>query len=190
VPTRFDAERALESSGLPQTSRDIAFALCRRMDAGTTTIQPRHSPSLTELARVVGVCRRTIMRHLHTLEAAGWITRTRPPRDKADQHPTTSYTVTIPGTAPAAATEPPAAEVAQIMALIEKRTGKSITPEWAARIHRELLDRPGIRKPGAWIRTVIEKEPDPGRWLPASGPPSFKEIQLREQLATAGKDMP
>jgi DNA-binding transcriptional ArsR family regulator len=183
VPTRFDAERALEASGLPQTSRDIGFALCRRMDAGTTTIPARHSPSLTELARVVGVSRRTIMRHLNLLAAAGWITRTRPPRGQAAAHATTSYTVTVPAATtssisdqPARESGPPPAELDQIVNLIRKRTGRTITTEWAARIHRELLDRPGIRRPGAWIRTVIENEPDPSRWLPTNQPPPFKQL--------------
>jgi DNA-binding transcriptional ArsR family regulator len=179
VPTRFDAERALEASGLPQTSRDIGFALCRRMDAGTTTIPARHSPSLTELARVIGVSRRTIMRHMTTLEAAGWITRARPQRGQAAAHVTTAYTVTIPGAAPgapAAPAGPPEAELDQIATLIHKRTGRTISRDWAARVHRELLARPGIRRPGAWIRTVIENEPDPSRWLPTNQPPPFKQL--------------
>jgi DNA-binding Lrp family transcriptional regulator len=186
VPNRFDAERELEASGLPQTARDIAFALCRRMDAGTTIIQPRRSPSLNQLARAVGCSRRTIMRHLHTLEAAGWITRTRPPIDRARaDHVTTSYTVTIPG--PAAKPDgPPLNELAVIITELEKRTGKRVTQDWAARIHRELLDRPGIRRPGAWLRRVIQADADPSRWLPTSQPPSITE--LHQQIARLAQE--
>ncbi len=187
VPTRFDAERELETSGLPQTARDIAFALCRRMDAGTTMIQPQHSPSLTQLARAVGVSRRTIMRHMHTLEAAGWIARTRPP---VGTHETTAYTVSLPGDRPADPAGPPLTELAVIITELEKRTGKTITREWAARIHRELLDRPGIRNPGGWLRKVIRAEPDPARWLPRSVPPTLTEINDQIARLAREKDIP
>lgn len=179
MPTRFDVERALENSGLPQTARDIGFALCRRMSAGTDEIPAQHSPSLTRLARVVGVHRRTIMRHLHVLERAGWITRDRPdPHDARTQHRTTCYTVTIPSAGPASGVPSGPAEATEIALVtdeLEKRTGVIIGADWAAKIRAELLGKPGIRDPAAWIRTCIRTETNPQRWLPTSQPPHWPQ---------------
>lgn len=182
MPTRFDVERALENSGLPHSARDIGFALCRRMSQGSTEIPAEFSPSLTTLARVVGVHRRTIMRHLHILETGGWIIRNRPSQHEARTgHKTTHYTVTIPDAPIAAA---PAADDAEEIAVVvdelEKRTKKVVSAEWAAKIRAQILDRPGIRNPAAFLRKVIRSEKEPERWLPTSQPPPIAE--LREQL--------
>lgn len=192
MPTRFEIERALESSALPQTARDIGFALCRRMAAGTDEIPGQHSPSLTMLARVVGVHRRTIMRHLQLLAGAGWIERHRPdPHRARTQHHVTRYTVTIPATTgssqPAAERErsssAPAVdpEVQLVVTELQARTGTAVSAEWAGKIRAELLARPGIRDPAAWIRKCVRAEKNPHRWLPTVQPPPWPE--LREQLA-------
>lgn len=179
MPTRFDIERALEVSGLPQTARDIGFALCRRMTAGSDEIPAQFSPSLTALARAVGVHRRTIMRHLHVLARAGWITRHRPdPHDARARHQVTRYAVTIPGPVSSAAADP---QVALVITELEARTGTVVPADWAAKIRAELLGRPGIRDPAAWIRKCIRDEPHPHRWLPSTQPPPWTE--LREQLS-------
>lgn len=181
MPTRFDVERALENSGLPQTARDIGFALCRRMTAGGTEIPAGFSPSLTTLARVIGVHRRTVMRHLRVLERAGWIIRNRPaPHDARTRHITTSYTVTIPAAPAALDAAADLQEAAIVVDELEKRTGVIVPAEWAAKIRAEILAKPGIRNPGAFIRKVIRTEENPKRWLPTPELPPWRE--LREQL--------
>lgn len=101
MTTRFDVERALESSDLPAVSVSIVMWLCTRMARGGVDIPPGLSPSLTRLAKMTKHHRRTVMRHLIVLEQAGWITRTRPGIQKArSEHRTTHYTVTIPVTNP------------------------------------------------------------------------------------------
>lgn len=98
LPNRFDVERLVETSDLEPISRHIILVLCGRMMQGTTLIPPGVSPSLTRLARGTGWDRRTIMRHLNLLEAAGWLVRQRPDPHKArTEHARTSYTVLMPG---------------------------------------------------------------------------------------------
>ena len=86
-------ELALKDSGLPRTARDIALTLCQMAGSGMP------SPSLSELAGMVGVDRRTVMRKLQVLEAAGWVRRLRADPDRArTEHVTMAYVVTIPAT--------------------------------------------------------------------------------------------
>jgi hypothetical protein len=94
LTTRYDVERAIEQSGLPVAARDIVFALCRRMQVGSTLIQPQHSPSLSQLARATGWSRRTIQRYLRLLEEAEFIDRRRPPPHLArTAYMTTHYVI-------------------------------------------------------------------------------------------------
>lgn len=98
MTTRFDIERALEFAHLPAASVSVLMWLCTRMDSGSTTIPPGHSPSLTRLARMTKLHRRTVMRHLILLESAGWVSRKRPELHLARTlHRTTHYSVMIPG---------------------------------------------------------------------------------------------
>lgn len=97
LATRYDVERAVEDGDLPAISRDIMFALARRMSQGSTVIPPEFSPSLTRLARSTGWHRRTVMRHLRDLEAAGILERRRPPPELARaRYMTTAYVVHYP----------------------------------------------------------------------------------------------
>jgi hypothetical protein len=76
-PDRYAVERMVEASGLPTCSRDILYALARRMDQGSILIPGRYSPSLYRMAEVTGWSKRHIQRHLARLEASGLIVRSR-----------------------------------------------------------------------------------------------------------------
>ena len=97
---------ALRSAGLPGPSIGIMFALSDRANVGTGVVPAIRTPSLVELAAVTGYSEATVKRHLNTLEAAGWVERTRPTaREKAAHLPTT-YKIMIPsGPAPTPAAE-------------------------------------------------------------------------------------
>jgi len=177
VPTRFDVERAAESSGLPHKSRHLLLALCARMSAGTTAIPPEHSPSLQKLHRVTGISLRSVKRHLNRLEREGWLIRDRPTlQAQRAEHAVTRYTVILPAAAvpagPVALADP---LDALVIGELEKRTGTRITPEWASKVRAELLGRPGIRDPHAWIVKIIRDETNPGRWLPGPDLPNWRD---------------
>jgi hypothetical protein len=215
MATRYDVERALESSDLPAVSVSIVLWLCTRMARGGTEIPAGLSPSLSRLAKQTKHHRRTIMRHLIVLESAGWITRSRPGIAKArSQHRTTHYTVIIPDTIPgypqpdelgagnpeARGRKPPdlgagcpkargtvphetdQTDPLQIRAgggpvdvakEIEKRTGKRVTPEWAAKVRDQLAGEPGVRHPARYVVHRIKTDPDPKRFLPTDQPPAM-----------------
>jgi hypothetical protein len=190
LATRYDVERAVESSQLCHVCRHIVLVLCTKMDKGSTHIPPKHSPSLTRLALALGVDRRTIMRHLNHAETTGWIVRRRPPVDVARKHGiTTAYRVCPQVGAMSPDVEAPTpypvgtvsdagrdstphrsdlTDLGQIVSEgLEKRTGIKISPEWGRTVAREILARPGIRSPAAYLKRVITTDPDPARWLPA-----------------------
>ncbi len=206
MTTRYEVERALEDSKLPPVSRHIILVLCTRMKKGSTLIPPEHSPSLTRLARGTGWHRRTIMRHLRELEAAGWVERRRPPPDLARaRYMTTAYVVLYPqvgagepgpgagnpgleaenpglgaGTGAGRGGEPrnqtesdqlsdheSDPEIEMVIAELNKRTGRTISPEWAAKARGLILARPGVRNRAAYLRRVLATDPNPARFLPS-----------------------
>jgi hypothetical protein len=67
-----------------------------------------------------------------------------------------------------------------IIAGIEKRTGRTIGRAWAARVRDELLAKATstVRNTQAYLKSSIEREADPGRWLPNPQPPSSKQVLL------------
>lgn len=203
MPTRYDVEDALETSNLPAVSRHIIRVLCTRMQKGSIFIPPEYSPSLTRLARATGNNRRTIMRHLNALEGTGWLIRRRPPADEARAHYiTTSYAVVYPQVeagGPCLGTASPETvgteddgsrgpvphnqietdlrsdpEIEIVISELEKRTGRTIDPEWAAKTRDFILARPGVRNRKGYLRQVLAADPDPARFLPTSQPPSYK----------------
>jgi DNA-binding transcriptional ArsR family regulator len=107
---RFAIEREIARSDLPAPARAIANSLCRRIDAASGTILPRHSPSIAKLARETGYHPATICRHLTTLETAGWITRHRYPSYSmaAAEQFATHYAIHIPA---ADSDSPPIADI-------------------------------------------------------------------------------
>ena len=227
IPTRYDAERAIEASGLPTCSRDILFALARRMDQGSVYIPDRFSPSLYRLSEVSGWSKRHIQRHLNSLESAQLISRrrrkgrrtayavhfpvlqalvgTRSPRENPEARDTESPPLGTPrpdtwdtaapelGTrgrrtrdteAPSqtSQSEPdqdPDPEITMIRRLVEAKTKKLISAEWAAATRDMILrgaDAPTDPGPprSAYIRKIIVREKNPDRWLPTPTPPPYQ----------------
>jgi hypothetical protein len=68
-----------------------------------------------------------------------------------------------------------------IITEIRNRTGRTIGRLGAARVRTELLDKASstVRDPKAYLRTSIQREPDPSRWLPTPTPPPFRELDPR-----------
>lgn len=97
--TRFEFERAFTSraSGLPSHGRHVLHVLAMRLDRQVFAILPAYQPSLTDLARDMGCDRRTAMRRLNRVEAAGWVVRNRPTvHDARTKHARTQYTLQLP----------------------------------------------------------------------------------------------
>jgi hypothetical protein len=65
------------------------------------------------------------------------------------------------------------AEIQLVIRELEKRTSQTITREWAIRVREQLLGKPGIRVPLAYMASVIQSDPQPRRFLPGDGPPRF-----------------
>jgi hypothetical protein len=94
LPGRFEIERAAERADMPTVAKDVIYALCRRMDAGTPVIPLRHMPSLTTLAAATGWSRRHVERALNYLETVDVLGRRRPSVvDARTKHARTAYTV-------------------------------------------------------------------------------------------------
>lgn len=229
LPDRYDVERLAEASGLPTCSRDILFALSRRMDQGSILIPGRFSPSLSRLELVTGWSKRHLQRHLNKLEERQLIVRT---RDKGRR---TRYAIVYPALAALAELEtqrlealkktrdaesPPAGtpgpgtwdtaspelgtrgqrtrdttarsqpsqvlpdqepdpEITMIRRLLEVRTGRKVTVEWAAATRDMVLgaaDAPTVPGPArsTYIRRIIMHEPQPHKWLPTPQPPQYQ----------------
>lgn len=96
LPTRYDVEWAAEASVLGKCARDVVFALCRRMEQGSTIIPGRYSPSLRGLAAATGWSKRHVQRALNTLEALQVVSRLRPTLvDARRKHARTHYVVNL-----------------------------------------------------------------------------------------------
>lgn len=94
---RFRFERHVEAAALPGPSVAILMMLARRVNRAQGAIPDTDQPSLAVLARATGYDKATVVRHLHLLEAAGWIHRAVPPRWAQQQlHMNTSYTLLVP----------------------------------------------------------------------------------------------
>lgn len=225
-PDRYEVERMAEASGLPTCSRDILFALARRMDPGTLFIPPRFNPSLARLHKATGWSKRNIQRHLNRLEAAQLIMRTRTKGRR------TLYAVNWPALAELGTRSPGAAEktrdteslplgtagpgtwdtaspelgtgglgtrdtsarsqtsqlspalepdpeITMIRRLLEARTSRRVTDEWAAATRDMVLATAGApTEPGptrsTYIRKVIVRDPQPQRWLPTPQPQQYQ----------------
>lgn len=93
---RYDTERAIQRANLPAASVSILMMLLTRIDSHTGEMP--YPPSLSALSRMTGLHETTVCRHLRALDAAGWVTRERPPDDLARRlHVHTSYEVHVPG---------------------------------------------------------------------------------------------
>ena len=225
-PDRYDVEKLVEYSGLPTCSRDVLFALARRMDQGSIYIPGRFSPSLKRLEIVTGWSKRHIQRHLNQLEGDGYVVRLREKgrrtkyavvwpaleelgtqrlretertRDTESPPVETQGPGTWDSTSPelgtrgprtrdtAAPSQPsqfspdlePDPEITMIRRLLEARTGRAVSADWALATRDTILtaaDAP--REPGAarsnYIRHVIVRDRNPQRWLPTPQPPQYQ----------------
>lgn len=94
---RWEIERHIDRAALPAPSKGILRALCTRMHGDTGFIERRFSPSIRALARMTGLDKATVCRHLNLLEKNQWIVRHRPPVVYAQQlHITTRYEIHVP----------------------------------------------------------------------------------------------
>lgn len=225
-PDRYDVERLVEYSGLPTCSRDVLFALARRMDQGSTYIPGRFSPSLKRLEIVTGWSKRHIQRHLNQLEADQLVVRirakgrrtlyavnwpalaelgTQGPGNPDGTRDTESPPVGTqgPGTWDTASPElgthgrgtrdtaapsqtsqlfpdsEPDPEITMIRRLIEARTKRAVTADWAKSTRDMILAAAGApAEPGMarsnYIRHVIVRDKNPERWIPTPEPPQYQ----------------
>lgn len=225
-PDRYDVEKLVEYSGLPTCSRDVLFALARRMDQGSIYIPGRFSPSLKRLEIVTGWSKRHIQRHLNQLEAVQLVIRTRakgrrtlyavnwpalaelgtqgpaggpdtrdtesPPLetqgpgtwDRASPELGTRGPRTRDTTAPSQTSQfspdlEPDPEITMIRRLLEARTRRAVTADWAESTRDMILAAAGApTEPGAarsnYIRHVIVRDKNPERWIPTPEPPQYQ----------------
>jgi hypothetical protein len=68
-------------------------------------------------------------------------------------------------------------EIALIIRVLQDRTGKTVSRDWAATTRDLILARPANSHlpPMARIRRVLLMEKHPERWLPTSQPPNYKK---------------
>lgn len=80
---RWAYERAVLASKLPASARLVLLALAVVADWPCGKTPERFTPSLSTLADLTGLSRRTVMDHLNIAEADGWVERYRPLVEKA-----------------------------------------------------------------------------------------------------------
>lgn len=73
----------------------------------------------------------------------------------------------------------PDPEITMIRRLLEARTGKRVTPDWAAATRDTILTAAGApTEPGparsSYIRKTIVRDPQPQRWLPTPQPEQYQ----------------
>jgi hypothetical protein len=230
TPDRYDVERMVEGSGLPTCSRDILFALARRMDQGTIFIPGRFNPSLARIAKVTGWSKRHVQRHLNKLEDKQLIMRsrskgrrtlyainwpalaelgTRSPENPEKTRDTESFPVGTPGPGTRDTGTPelgtrgrgtrdtmarsqtsqlspdlePDPEITMIRRLLEARTERRVTADWAAATRDTILAAAGApAEPGparsSFIRAVLVRDKHPERWLPTPTPPEYQREEI------------
>ena len=97
MPSRFEYERAVRSSGLPPMSRLLALTIATWADIRTGVIPHRLMPSLSKLEESTGMARGSVRTHLDRLEDNDWLIRNRPPVAAARaEKARTQYRLRIP----------------------------------------------------------------------------------------------
>jgi hypothetical protein len=59
--------------------------------------------------------------------------------------------------------------------LLAERTGVAVSREWAAQTRDQLLARPGVKNPRAYIIRILTTDKSIERWLPTATPPPYGE---------------
>lgn len=187
---RYEIEREIKRSDLPPIQRHILMLLAMNLERGTNQVPAAYAPSITGLTDGTGWQRRTITRHLMALERSGWLAVARRPGRRS------GYAICPPVTGdsetpslgtvspPTRDSETPIqgdpinpSEIEIVISEIHKRTGKTISPDTAARTRDFILARPRVSNSpaarAAYLRKTIAQDPDPGRFLPTPTPPRF-----------------
>ena len=187
---RYEIEREIKDSDLHPIDRHLLLLLCMSLDRGSNVVPAKYAPSLTGLTDGSGWRRRTVTRHLKSLERSGWLLIHRRPGRRS------SYTI-IPQTTrdqetpevgtvnpPTRDTRSPIQgdpnkdpEIEIVREEIHKATGKAISADTAARTRDFILARPRIsdtpQARAAYLRKTIAQDQDPSRFLPTPQPPRF-----------------
>jgi hypothetical protein len=199
---RFKIEIAVEKSDLHPIMRHLVLVFCRRMYPAESGLIPKgKGPSITDIVLASGWSRTTICRRLADLEQAGWLIRTRAPRARAAaEHIKTEYQVTVPpklaalvtpSTAAPAPRPPQAAAAPLIQSVIDglrDRTGKTVTEREAEQIAQRIVDgaKEPVRDPELYVPRAIQRDPNPGRWLPAPSPPQYRNGRFVDNESPEG----
>lgn len=153
-PDRWAVERALKAADIPPIACHLALMLCTYLDADSTRLPYKFSPSITGLTRATGWSRRTVTRWLEWLECEGWLVRLRPTKEQQrKEHMRTAYSLLIPVDL---GPEGPAARATAVPGLGTQR------PLARAPATTELgPDGPGARAPGAHNQTYPDHQTEP-----------------------------
>lgn len=76
MATRWEVEEAVMQSSLEPTGRHIVLTLVSLTNASTAEIPPRHTPSFTDLERLTGYSRSTLIEWMKLLTESHWVSRT------------------------------------------------------------------------------------------------------------------
>lgn len=107
MTTRWEVERAVLRSDLKAPARLIMLVLCSVSKAETAVVPREHTPSLSMLADLTGLSRRSVADHLNVLEAGRWVIRSRPSVTQAQiEKERTQYRLSVPASARAALARP------------------------------------------------------------------------------------
>jgi predicted RNA binding protein YcfA (HicA-like mRNA interferase family) len=68
---------------------------------------------------------------------------------------------------------------AVVIDALRARTGKTVTAEHARLVTRQLLDGRPVRNRAAYVRSAIDRDPTPERFLPTTTPPPFRREETR-----------
>lgn len=74
--TRQEVEQAVKTSNIDVTGRCILMMLLSESAPDTATIHPRMAPTYTELEKMTGASRSTLVEWMRGLTAAGWVAKT------------------------------------------------------------------------------------------------------------------
>lgn len=153
LPDRWAVERAAKSADIPPIACHLILTLATYLDADSTRLPYRFSPSITGLTRATGWSRRTVTRWLDWLESAGWLVRLRPTKHaQRTQHARTSYSLLIPDLG----TQRPVAKATDSPGLGPQAPHARATPD------PELgPDVPEARAPAAHSQTYPDHQTEP-----------------------------
>lgn len=94
---RWQFDRALVASDLPGLTKLVLHTLATKANWPGGRIPDEFSPSLTKIATLASMSRRSVMAHLNAAEELGWVKRGRPsPAAAISEKECTNYALCIP----------------------------------------------------------------------------------------------